>query len=293
LTISAFGGYFVPYLIRPDTLTSVRSQIKEAEVLARASKKRKVNVKQIKHRNDPLVHLYDVTQDWLQDRGRPLVIVVGVIVGVALLYVAGSTFFSWRESRAARAFAEAYEKYNAPVQDSTSLTTTPVLGKSYTDEKVKWQETAEAFEKLANDYPGYYDNLGRYYAGAAYLHFDPAKGTQLLEQVAGKNDPETSDLARLALAEHYAINGENDKAIEIFDKLASSSPNLKQASQLRLAQLYEKTDQTERAVELYFEVAKADRATPAGSEAEKRLSAIAPDRIKDLPPVDPMATAVP
>lgn len=247
----------------------------------------------MKHRNDPLVHLYDVTQDWLQDRGRPLIIVVGVIIGVALLYVAGSTFFSWRENRAARAFAEAYDKYNAPVQDSTSITSTPPVGKFYTDEKVKWQETAEAFEKLSSDYSGYYDNIGRYYAGAAYLHFDPAKGTQLLEQVAGKNDPETSDLARMALAEYHASNGENDKSIEIFEKIAASSSDLKQASQLRLAQLYEKVGQTERAVELYFEVAKADRATPAGSEAEKRLSAIAPDRVKDLPPIDPTATAVP
>lgn len=275
----------------------VRSQVvitlKEAEVLARASKKRtKISVKDMRHRNDPMVRLYETIQDWLQDRGRPLVIAVGVLIGAALLYVAGSTFFSWRESKAARAFAEAHEKYSAPVQDATTLTTTPV-GKFYTDEKVKWQETAEAFEKLASEYPGYYDQIGRYYAGAAYLHFDPAKGTQLLEQVAAKNDPETSDLARLALGEYHASLGENDKAIEIFEKLIASSPTLKQSAQLRLAQLYEKVDQTERAVESYFEVASADRSTPAGSEAEKRLSALAPDRVKDLPPIDPTSTVVP
>lgn len=245
----------------------------------------------MKFRNDPMVHLFEVVQDWLQERGRPLVIIAGILLGVAVLYVAGSTYFSWRESRAARAFAEAYEKYSAPVQDTT-LATNPI-GKFYTDEKVKWQETAEAFEKLAGEYPGYYDQIGRYYAGAAYLHIDPAKGMQLLEQVANKNDAETSGLARLALAEYHASQGEQDKAIEIFEKLVASSSDLKQAAQLRLAQVYEKVGQTERAVEGYFEVAKADRSTPAGSEAERRLSAIAPDRVKDLPAVDPTASVVP
>lgn len=261
--------------------------------MARAVKKRpKVDVKQMRHKNDPMVRLYDTVQTWVQDRGRPIVIVAGVIIGAALLYVAGSTFFSWRETRAASAFAEAFEKYNAPVQDSTTLTPTPVT-KFYTDENLKWQETAEAFEKLSAEYPGYYDNIGRYYAGAAYLHIDPAKGIQVLEQVAGKNDPETSDLARMAIAENHARNGENDKAIEILEKVAASSPDLKQVAQLRLAQIQEKIGQTEKAVDGYFEIAKSDRTTPIGSEAEKRLSALAPDRIKDLPPIDPTAAAIP
>lgn len=261
--------------------------------MARAGKKRtKVDVKQIRHRNDPMVRLFDAIQEWLADKGRPVLIIIGVIIGAALVYVAVSTFLSWRENRAARAFAEAYEKYSAPVQDSTTLTPNPVT-KFYTDENVKWQETAEAFEKLAGEYPGYYDNIGRYYAGAAYLHIDPAKGLQLLEQVAGKNDPETSDLARIALAEHHANIGENDKAIEIFEKIAASSPDLKQAAQIRLAQIYEKVGQTEKAVESYFEIAKSDRTSPAGSEAEKRLAALAPERVKELPPIDPTAAAIP
>jgi lipopolysaccharide biosynthesis regulator YciM len=55
------------------------------------------------------------------------------------------------------------------------------------------------------------------------------------------------------------------------------------AIHLALGHLYEKTGNTEKAVEAYFEAAKPDRATGAGQEAEKRLAAIAPDRVKDLP----------
>jgi predicted TPR repeat methyltransferase len=97
----------------------------------------------------------------------------------------------------------------------------------------------------------------------------------------------------MALAEHYASAGETDKAIEIYGKVVTSSPDLKQGAEIRLAQMYEKVGQTEKAVESYFEIAKADRTTPAGSEAEKRLAALAPDRVKDLPPIDPTTAAIP
>jgi hypothetical protein len=57
-----------------------------------------------------------------------------------------------------------------------------------------------------------------------------------------------------------------------------------------LATCYEKKGETERAVELYLEVARLDRSSATGSQAEKRLSAIAPDRIKELPPPSTVPT---
>lgn len=248
-------------------------------------KKGRITVKEMKFRNDPMIRFYEATQDWLQERGRPIIIAIGVIAGLVVLYLAGSTFFSWRSDRAAAAFAAAFEKYNAPVLDSSTVTTTPIntAGKTYTDERTKWQETADAFERLASDYSGYYGEIGRYYAGVAYLHFDREKGLALLRGVAEKNDGETSDLARLALAEDHAANNEPDKAIEIYERLLSSSFIPKQAVQLELGRAYEKKGETQKAIEAYFEAAKAERATTTGSEAERRLSALAPDRVKDLP----------
>ena len=248
-------------------------------------KKGRIAVKDMKFRNDPMIRFYEATQEWLQERGRPVIIVVGIIVGLVVLYMAGSTFLSWRSNRAAAAFAAAFEKYSAPVLDSSSVTTTPIntTGKTYTDERTKWQETAEAFERLASDYSGYYGEIGRYYAGVAYLNFDREKGARLLQEVAAKDDDKTSDLARLALAEDYAANAETDKAIEIYEKLLGSSFIPKQAVQLELGRAYEKAGQTEKAVEAYFEAAKAERATTTGSEAERRLSSLAPDRVKELP----------
>jgi len=144
-------------------------------------------------------------------------------------------------------------------------------------------ELAEAFERLASDYSGYYGAIGRYYAGASYLHFDRDKGLSLLEQVANMNDHPTSDLARLALAESCAADGDYEKAISLYQQLLSSSPNLKPAVEVGLGRVYEKTGDLEKAVEAYLEAAKPDRSSGAGAEAEKRLSAIAPDRLKDLP----------
>ena len=254
-------------------------------------KKKKVSVKEMKFKHDPMVRFYDRTQEWLQERGRPVVIAVGVIVGVILLYVAGSYFFEYRKTKAQTAFAEALEKFNAPIQDSTS-TTPPPSGKFYTDDQTKWRESAEAFERLASDYSSYYGAIGRYYAGVSYLRFDRDKGISLLEQTAGKNEPPTSDLARLALAENYAINGDTEKAISLYQQVLASSRNLKPAVEVGLGRVYEKTGDTEKAVEAYLEAAKVDRASGAGAESEKRLQALAPDRLKELPsqssmPVEP------
>jgi tetratricopeptide (TPR) repeat protein len=257
-------------------------------VLATRSKRKKVSVKEMKFKHDPMIRFYERTQDWLQEKGRPFVIAVGIVVGIIVLYGAISYYLDYRKANAEAAFAEAVEKFNAPVMDLSTPTTTPPTGKTYGDEQTKWQESAEAFEHLANSYSGYYGSIGRYYAGACYLHIDRDKGISLLEQVAAKKDQPTSDLARLALAENYAINGDNEKAIALYEQVLNSSPNLKPAVEVGLGKVYEKTGDTEKAVEAYLEAAKPDRSTDAGSEAEKRLQALAPERLKELPPATPI-----
>ena len=141
------------------------------------------------------------------------------------------------------------------------------------------------------NYSSYYGAIGRYYAGVSYLHFDRDKGISFLEQTAGKNELPTSDLARLALAENCAINGDTEKAISLYQQLLTSSRTLKPAVEVGLARVYEKTGDTDKAVEAYLEAAKFDRTSGAGAEAEKRLQALAPDRLKELPvssmPVEP------
>jgi len=263
----------------------LQSHSRRLIVLAKRSKRKsKVSVKEMKFRHDPMIRFYEKTQEWLQEKGRPFVIAVGIIAGIIVLYAVGSYFFDYRKAKAENAFAEAVEKFNAPVQDSTTPTTTPSAGQTYGDEQTKWQESAEAFERLASDYSGYYGTIGRYYAGVCYLHIDRDKGISLLEQVAGKKDQPTSDLARLALAENYAANDDNEKAISLYEQLLRSSTNLKPAVEVGLGRVYEKIGDTEKAVEAYLEAARPDRSTDAGSEAEKRLAAIAPDRLKELPP---------
>jgi tetratricopeptide (TPR) repeat protein len=260
--------------------------------LAKAGKKRtKVSVKDLKYKHDPMIRFYEHTQEWLQERARPFVIAIGIVVGVVLLYVAGSYFLDYRRSTAEAAYAEAAEKFNAEVQDPSVPTTTPTAGKVYADEQTKWKESGEAFEKLAADYPGYYGAIGRYYAGVSYLHTDREKGIALLEQVVAKKEKPTSDLAQLALAEDYLANGEIGRAISIYEGLLSSAESMKPAVQLALGHAYEKNGDTEKAVQAYFEAAQKDRTSSVGSEAEKQLKRLAPDKLKDLPaPGNPVMT---
>jgi tetratricopeptide (TPR) repeat protein len=254
--------------------------------LAKTGRKRnRISVRDMKHRHDPMIRFYETTQDWLQERGRPIVLAIGIIAGLIVIYSASKYFIDYRKSKAEAAFAQAVEKYNAPVQDSTVVTTAPTTMKTYSDETTKWQESAEAFDRLANDYSGYYGAIGHYYAGVCYLHLDGGKekGLGLLQQAADKNDQPTSDLARLAIAEYYAASGDTQNAIPAYEKLLNASTSIKPAVYLGLGRAYEKAGDTEKAVEAYLEAAKPDRSAPAGAEAEKRLAAIAPDRLKDLP----------
>ena len=250
-------------------------------------KKGRVSVKDMKFKNDPMIRFYESTQDWLQERGRPIVIAVGVLAGLIVLYVAGSYFFEYRKANAEAAFGEAVEKFNATVQDPVTAAApaaTPAVGKTYFDEKTKWQESAEAFERLASDYSGYYGSIGKYYAGVSYLHLDRDKGIAMLQQVADQNDQPTSDLARLALAESYLAGGDTDKAISLYKQLLGSASSMKPVVHLGLGKSYEKAGDTDNAVEAYLEVAKSDRSSPAGAEAEKRVAALAPGRVKEIPP---------
>ena len=246
--------------------------------------KRKLRVKDMKFRNDPMIRLYDKTQDWLQERGRPLVIAIGVLAGLVVLYLAGDYFFEYRAAKAGDEFAKAYEKYSAQVVDTQ---TTTQVGRYYTDEKQKWQESGEAFERLSHDYPGYYAGIGRYYAGISYLHIDADKGLQLLQEAIQKGDAQIADQARLALAEHYAASSDVEKAASTYEGLLNSTFVPHQVIRMGLGKLYEASGNTEKAVEAYFEAAKIDRETGQSSDAEKRLSALAPDRVKDLPASTP------
>ena len=245
-----------------------------------AKRKRHLTVKEMKFRNDPMVRLYDRTQDWLQEQGQPLVKLLGVVALAALVFFAGYYFMSYRQSKAADDYADAWVKYNAQVTD-----TPPTNGaKYYTDEKEKWQDVSQSFEAVAQRHSGYYGSMAKYLAGVAYLHFDKDKGLTLLQEVAARNEQPASDLAKMASAERYLIDGETDKATQLLEGLLNSPSVPKQVVELKLGSAYEKKEDLQRAADLYFDVAKADRTTAAGSEAEKRLSGLAPDRIKDLPP---------
>jgi tetratricopeptide (TPR) repeat protein len=255
--------------------------------LAKTGKRKgRVSVKQMKFRNDPMIRFYEKTQDWLQERGRPIIIVTGIIAGLIVLYVAGHYYFQYRESKAAAAYSQALEKYKAimPVtQDPTGMT--PLAPG---DDQTKWQEAAAAFEQLASDYSGYYGTIGRYYAGVCQLRLDPARGLSLLQEAANQNDQPTSDLARLAMAEYHAAQSEAqeaEKAIPIYNQLLNSTAALKPAVHYALGKVYEKVGNTQSAIEAYFEAAKAESPFTTRQQAGERLRALAPERLKELPPI--------
>ena len=70
--------------------------------MATRSKRKKVSVKEMRFSHDPMIRFYDKTQEWLQEKGRPFVIGLGIVAGLILIYVVGSYFLEYRKANASK-----------------------------------------------------------------------------------------------------------------------------------------------------------------------------------------------
>jgi hypothetical protein len=212
-------------------------------------------------------------------------LMLSLFIGLIAFHLFANSFFSFKKSDEFIAFHLAMDKSEAPVIN------TPKLGQKgiyYTDENIKWQETAKAFEHVANKYHGDYELQANYYGGVAYLNFDREKGLQLLEKVIDSGNSYFSYLAQFAVAKNYDTTGNIQDAIQSYQKLlANSQEHDREEIYTRLGYNYEKMGDSRKAVEAYFEAAKLARSSNYSSikrsQAEQRLAALDPDKFKELP----------
>ncbi|MBO0799507.1 MAG: hypothetical protein J2P31_11860, partial [Blastocatellia bacterium] len=102
-----------------------------------------------------------------------------------------------------------------------------------------------------------------------------------------QKDSETGARARLTLAQRYEAVGKYDDAIAEYQKLKAKPYTIPAALiDLNMAKVYETQGKTKEAVDLYFGIAnnKDWRASQVGSTAVERLTALAPEKVDQLPP---------
>jgi hypothetical protein len=232
---------------------------------------------------------YFSLQEWVAVNSRPILVIGGIAVGLALVVGLVYYFTEYRRNQALAAYADAYSKYTATVGASPATPAMPGQPTvSFPDTQTKFREAAAAFEKLADDYSGYRD-IGRYYAGLSYLENGDDKGLALLQGIAD-GDSEVANEARLALAEQYLKRGDHANAESLYTKLVEDPKGLPSSFlKTRLGLVKERLTKPAEAAALYRQVVDTDRTSPAGIEAEKGLQRVDPKQAASLPPKAPPA----
>lgn len=228
---------------------------------------------------------YLSTSTWVKGHSNPILTWSAIIAGVLSLALIIWVMLSHRTSSAAEEMATGFRYHNAIVQNPLPANLSPGE-EAFTTEDAKHRKAYEAFEKAAKDYPSYNGEIGRFLAATHQLYFEPEKAEATLKELAQK-DSETGARARLALAQRYEAVGNYDEAIAEYQKLKAKHYTIPAALiDIDMAKVYEAQGKTKEAVDLYFGVAnnKDWRASQLGSTAVDRLSALAPEKVDQLPP---------
>jgi hypothetical protein len=238
-------------------------------------------------KTDPFIEQYLHTSAWVKERSRPIAQWVAIAVGAIALAGVIWWFISSRAKNAAESMAKAMAAHQAIVQNPLPTLASGQIAFKTEDEKHR--EAYRAFTEAANEYPSYNGDTARYFAAVHQLNFEADKAEATLKELARK-DSEVGAQARMALAQRYEASGRNDAAIAEYQTLKGKPGPIPPALiDLSLARVYEAAGKKEEAVKLYFDIAsnKELRSTGVGSTAVDRLSAIAPEKVDQLPPPEP------
>ena len=222
-------------------------------------------------KQDQFVALTEAGVHWTEEH-RQKAIVGGVIAVVAIIaIVAAFSFYQSRSADAATAFGQAMEIYQAPLANGQEVA--PGV-KTYPDAKSRAAAANSEFQQVASKYGlTTSGRLAQYFVGLTYEDLGqngPAQ--QALEKVSTSWDSGLASLGKDALADIYQQNGQDAKAIDLYNELSKgkSSTVPPDLAQLQLAELYQaqgKTDQARQILALLKDKSKGSNGRP-GAAAE-------------------------
>lgn len=202
---------------------------------------------------------------------------------VAIAVVLGGSIFGWRwysetqTVKAAAALEEGMEIFHARIR-AIGEPENP-NEKTYVDEKNKWEDAANKFTDVADQFsltrPG---RVSRYYAGLSLVRlgrYDDAEAA--LKKVESGGDSELAALARFQRAAVYELTGKGDQALTLYQQLAEQPTSFvpKPVVLLAMADHYRKSNPAE-AMKLLNQIKAEYPNTPAQEEADKRLELLPP-----------------
>jgi tetratricopeptide (TPR) repeat protein len=222
-------------------------------------------------KQDQFVALTNAGVHWTEEH-RQKTIVGGILAVVAIIaIVAAYSFYQSRSADASTAFGQAMDIYQSPL--ATTGEVAPGV-KTYPDAKTRAAAANTAFQQVASKYGlTTSGHLAQYFVGLTYEDLGqngPAQ--QALEKSASSWDSGLASLGKDALADIYQQNGQDAKAIDIYNELSKGKSNTvpPDLAQLQLAELYQaqgKIDQARQILALLKDKSKDSNGRP-GAAAE-------------------------
>lgn len=224
-------------------------------------------------KQDKLVTATQSGLDWLESNRSSVLrwtILTVVVVG---LVVAGLLIWHQRSQAADQLLSQAMDIYATPL--ATPGEPAPPGQKTYATAADRAAAAYPLFEKAANQYN--WQTAGktaRYFAGITEIDLGKtAQAEAELKQASDSASSNVAALAKLALANLYAQDGNTSQATTLFQDLIAHPTTTvpKSAAQLQLAQMYETSNPSE-AKHIYAQIEDQDKGTDAAQLAQQKLA---------------------
>lgn len=224
--------------------------------------------------------------------GLAAIAVLAVLIGIFALWNRRS------DATAQTALGKAIETSQAQVTEQPAPGST---AKTFKTEKERAEASIAEFQAVADKFGGDVGEKAKYFIAVNRISIDRAAGITELEALAKSND-EVGKLSKFALAQAKTSDNKLDEAAALYQELAGMSDTIiaKETINFNLAEVYEKQGKKTEAADLYFNIAKAaaeakdldGKAIPmntTANEAKEKLTALNPEKAKELPAPSPEA----
>ena len=242
------------------------------------------------------------TSGWIIRNLNYILGAAGLIILIALVAFAWTTYQESRDAAAQIAFSDALEKFHAPVdeEDQTDPAQDPnALDQQtkyrYTTAQERFEESLKAFRTVADEYSGFWlGEMSRYYAGLSLIELEMIEEAKQELQMAvdDSSGTDVKNMARNALAQLAVAEGNHEQAVELYEQIVTdSSAGLPvDLALMRLARNLEVTGNLEEALTRYRQItsehAGSATATAAQNEVRRLESILGREALPEEAPTD-------
>lgn len=211
---------------------------------------------------DQITSGLEETVEWIMDHPRPFLWGIAAVVVVAVLATGWTLYARNRSESAQVALGNVIRAYHDMA--------------SYESDAARFQATLNAAREVEAAYGGLQaGRIASYYEALAHEGLgEDQEAVEILESLAGSQDPTIRPLAAFALGQSLRQQGEIDRATEVYHDLLDSGEYSPPVLLFELGGLSEEAGRLEEA-ENYYEALLADYAgsvlEPEAEQALKRL----------------------